>query len=98
MSDKENEGKEEPDLDALVKQGMLKEMRQEVQEKPMEESLLGQAKDAQKDAAKGRRGNVSYNSNSVRVSDTVGAAILGILSVILLFALLLAHRRERKRR
>ena len=89
---------------------MLKEMKQEMQdkemesakaagkeaEKPLEESLSELAKDARKDAAKGRRGNVSCKSSSVRVSDTVGAAILGILSVILLFALLLAHRRERK--
>ena len=39
----------------------------------------------------------SYAVSTVTAKDTVGTVILGILSVILLLALLAAHRRERRR-
>ena len=40
--------------------------------------------------------NLQHGSNNVRISDAVGAVFLGIVSVILLLALLRLHRRERK--
>ncbi|MBI2502465.1 MAG: hypothetical protein HYW07_04425 [Candidatus Latescibacteria bacterium] len=79
MSENEGKDQEESDLDARMKQEVLKAASQEVGDK-------------------GRRGNINYTHSPVQVSEAVGAIFLGLLAVLLLVALLLAHRQERRAR
>ena len=90
MSKEEDEGKNKPkqDMGESLEREMLRSMRGETDGQDDEN---GEGK--KQDVAR----NINYNYNSVRITDTVGVIVLGILSTILLLALLCAHRRERNR-
>ena len=84
MNNKTPEESEQP-----VKKAILNAMNEKMENAELENDD-GAPKATEKD------GSISYASNSVRVADTVGTIVLGILSLFLLMALLSAHRRERK--
>jgi hypothetical protein len=52
--------------------------------------------DIKQDAVNGLQAEVIGHYNPVRVSDTVGTLILGLIGLILLIALLRSHARNRK--
>ena len=70
-----------------------KQLEQEVLNAMHQEVL--NSSEGEKDK-KTNRPNINYNNNPVRVSDALGVIFLGILSALLLWALLQAHKRERE--
>ena len=74
--------------DEDVRQAVLNAVQSDIQES------AGDAKQGPEGAKRAGR-SIAYNYNGVRISDTVGIMILGGLLLILLLALLRAHKRER---
>lgn len=87
MNDKQQESSEQP-----VREAVLKALNEKMQNTESEGNNATERQPPRKRSS----GNISYSSSPVRVTDTLGAICLGILSILLLLALLSAHRRERK--